>query len=165
MSKSSCRRIAPKPDLLESPSPALLLHARVVNSLRNSYWVVLIFRSGKSTPPPPPFFFFFFFFNQQCKARDVENSKLTWQNHVRFQVKVESKMAAIAAPKDPFTFEIFLSPPGRLCCEYDVSRWVNLNFWNNLQSSMVRGTASVRTSVLSSVAASVESGPPFLYGA
>ena len=40
--------LTPNADLPESKSPALFPLVRVVSSLGNSYWLVLIFRSGKS---------------------------------------------------------------------------------------------------------------------
>ena len=77
------RRTSLNPDLLESTSPALIPHARVVNSLRNIV-------SDRESPLQ----------NQQRNASDVKNSKLTEHGMALTALsvsKVESKVAAIAA--------------------------------------------------------------------
>ena len=51
-------------------------------------------------------------FYQQCKARDVENSKLIGHP---VTVQVQSSLQLYADVNDPFPFNIFLSPFRRLC--------------------------------------------------
>ena len=109
--------IATNPDLSKTTddscmceeSPALFPHARVVSSLRNNYRLVFIFRSGTA-----PLFY------QRDNARDIEKSKLIGHRVTTGQSRRKLNYCSPDCrrskwPSDPFPFQIFLSPLGRMC--------------------------------------------------
>ena len=106
--KLSSRRIAPIPDLLKSPlSPALLPNARITTSPRNSYWLVFMFRAGKS---------FVLLTMQRAWHRKLETDWTPRDNSlVSFMFKVRWGCGRCQWPDDSFPFEIFSSHLSRVC--------------------------------------------------
>ena len=116
----------------ESVSLAVFPHARVVSIVRNSDWLVFIFRLGKSPAM------------QRAWLRKLETDWTLRDNGlVRFRFKVRWDRKKCQWPNDPFPFGIFLFLFG-VCVDYDCLRCVNLNLLNHLWSSVVHGTVPVR---------------------
>ena len=103
----------------ESINPAFPPHAGVVSSLRNSCWLVFIFRSGKSLVLPAI---------QRAWSRKLETYSRPHDDSLvsfRFIVRCGcsdqmtpfsvTKWPHCQLPNDSFPFEIFLSPLRRLC--------------------------------------------------
>ena len=78
----------------ESILPALLPHTRVVNGLKNSYWLGFIYLLEQRSP----------LFYRQCNATDVEGSKLIGHRVTTALSVSSSKLIAIVEEvSDPMT--------------------------------------------------------------